>query len=83
MTTYSISLNNELAELVEKEMKSRRFSNRSEFFRDLVRNKFFPSENTAQIEEIPEYSRDYKTIQERSKNPEFIDFEDVLAEHNV
>jgi metal-responsive CopG/Arc/MetJ family transcriptional regulator len=83
MTTYSISLNDELADLVEHEIKSRKFANRSEFFRDLVRTKFLSSENTSSIEEIPVYSEDYKLIQEREKNAELVDFNDILEEHNV
>lgn len=37
MANYHISLNDELAEIVELEMKRGRYANRSEFFRNLVR----------------------------------------------
>lgn len=83
MTTYSISLNDELAEIVEQEMKSRKFSNRSEFFRDLVRTKFYPAKKNSSIEEISSYTKDYKIIKEREKDAEFMNIDQVLAEHNV
>lgn len=40
MANYSISINDELAEIVEKEMKKGRYENRSEFFRELIREKY-------------------------------------------
>lgn len=38
MITMNISLNKELAEVVDREVKAQKFANRSEFFRELVRN---------------------------------------------
>jgi len=41
MTTFTISLPDQLAEAVDKETVTRGFATRSEFFRDLLR-RFFP-----------------------------------------
>jgi len=38
MITMNISLNKELAEVVDREVKENKYANRSEFFRELVRN---------------------------------------------
>lgn len=46
MNTYNISLNKELAELVDKQVKSGYFANRSEFFRQLLRHAFFSNRDT-------------------------------------
>lgn len=40
MVTYNISLNKELAQIVDKKIKSGKFANRSEFFRQLLRSAF-------------------------------------------
>lgn len=45
MTTYNISLNDELAQLVEKQIKINKFANRSEFFRQLLRDFFVTGKN--------------------------------------
>ncbi|MEA1963453.1 MAG: ribbon-helix-helix domain-containing protein [Patescibacteria group bacterium] len=41
MNTYNISLNKELAVLVDRQIKLGKFANRSEFFRQLLRHAFF------------------------------------------
>lgn len=48
MSTYNISLNKELADLVDKQLKEGKFANRSEFFRQLLRHAFFSQEQSAQ-----------------------------------
>ncbi len=48
MQTYNISLNKELAELVDEQLKQGRFANRSEFFRQLLRHAFFSQEQSIQ-----------------------------------
>ncbi len=40
MITYNISLNKELAQFVEKQVKLGKFANRSEFFRQILRSMF-------------------------------------------
>ncbi len=40
MPTYNISLNKELADIVDVELKRGKYSNRSEFFRQLLRKVF-------------------------------------------
>ena len=46
MHTYNISLNKELADLVDKQMINGKFANRSEFFRQLLRHAFFSKTQT-------------------------------------
>ncbi|MCK5319803.1 hypothetical protein KAJ61_00255 [Candidatus Parcubacteria bacterium] len=46
MNTYNISLNKELAVLVDKQVKLGKFANRSEFFRQLLRHAFFSKTHT-------------------------------------
>jgi len=46
MNTYNISLNKELAVLVDKQIKLGKFANRSEFFRQLLRHAFFSKTQT-------------------------------------
>ena len=38
MTTFNISLNKELAQLVDNQVKLEKYANRSEFFRQLLRD---------------------------------------------
>jgi len=40
MVTINISLNEDLAEIVEKEMKEKKYASKSEFFRDLLRRQY-------------------------------------------
>ncbi|MFA6305608.1 MAG: ribbon-helix-helix domain-containing protein [Candidatus Gracilibacteria bacterium] len=40
MITINISLNKELADIVEHEVKAKKYANRSEFFRDLIRKNY-------------------------------------------
>jgi len=80
MTTYSISLADELVEMVEREFKKQKFANKSEFFAALILEKF---SNIDTIENISEFSNDYKIIKERQKDSHFMTFDDILAEHNV
>jgi len=42
MATFNISLNDELVKVINQEIKKRKYANRSEFFRELIRNTFFP-----------------------------------------
>lgn len=82
MTTFNISMDDELAEFVDQMMKRFKFSNRSEFFRDLVRQKYI--EETGVIEQIYPGDPDYELIQrEKLKNDEFIDLEEVLKANNI
>jgi Arc/MetJ-type ribon-helix-helix transcriptional regulator len=77
---YNISINEELAEIVEQMMKAGRYTNRSEFFRDLIR-KYYINEMDMVIEELDENDPDYKYIQERKKDAEFITLEEL--EHDL
>lgn len=74
---YNISINEELAIVVEQAMKEGRYSNRSEFFRDIVRHYYV--ENNHFIEEISNEDNDIKIIKERKKNPKFENLESLIC----
>ncbi len=40
MINYNISVNKELSDIVEREIKIGKYANRSEFFRDMIRDMF-------------------------------------------
>ncbi len=68
MITYNISLNKELAQIVEKKIKSGKFANRSEFFRQILRSMFL-SEKAGKIENDFIYSEPhYSELRKRIKN---------------
>ncbi|OGC82633.1 MAG: hypothetical protein A2V81_03950 [Candidatus Abawacabacteria bacterium RBG_16_42_10] len=73
MVHYNITLNQELADIVDREMKKKKYSNRSEFFRDLVRRQYLAEEDYS-IEEILPGDPDYKFLQslkKKSKSSKF------------
>ena len=47
MITYNISLNQELARFVEKQIKLGKFANRSEFFRQILRSMFLSNKTNS------------------------------------
>lgn len=47
MVTINISINEDLAEIVEKEMKDKKYTNKSEFFRDLIRRQYVYNTSTS------------------------------------
>ncbi len=79
MVTMNISLNKELAEIVEYEVKHKKYANRSEFFRDLIRKQYI--ENDLDIEYVDKDDPDYKLAQKLKKNAEYVDesqiFDDI------
>ena len=77
MITYNISINDELAQIVEEGIKKRKYANRSEFFRDLIRTYYFTQE-TYTIENISPKEEDYKIIKKREKNAKFIPLKKLL-----
>lgn len=80
MTTYNISINDELAELVEASIKQGYYSNRSEFFRDLLRQHY--QQEGVIIEKLAANDEDYKTVQKmkKDKTVEFAPFNEVMNE---
>ena len=71
MINYNISLNKELAQVVEEKMKQGKYANRSEFFRELIRRTFVLGE-TFDIESILPDSPDYKKLEKMSKEKDKI-----------
>lgn len=80
MTHYNISINDELAEIVERLMKERKYANRSEFFRELIRQHYLQDENNYVIEKLDPSDPDYQLIEKMKKEEdlEFIPLDEVL-----
>lgn len=77
MVTINISLNDDLATIVDQEMKDKKFANRSEFFRHLIREAYV-SKSKAVIEEIDQNDADYKLLAERKKSAKFLNESEVF-----
>lgn len=45
MATYNVSINNELAEFINAEIKDKKYASNSEFFRELVRERMLCNRN--------------------------------------
>ena len=74
MITINISLNKELADIVEYEVKTKKYANRSEFFRDLLRKNYILND----IEELDKNDSDYKLVQKMGKDAKFINISELL-----
>lgn len=77
MTHYNITINDELAAVVDRLMAERKYANRSEFFRDLIRRFYLENEDHV-IEELHPDDPDLSLIQNRSKDAEFIALDKLL-----
>ena len=62
MINYNISLNEELAIIVEQEIKKGKYSNRSEFFREMIRKIFIVGKN--EIDEKKHFNYLTRTLEE-------------------
>ena len=78
MPNYNISLNDELAELVDIEIKEGKYSSRSEFFRDLVRQRYVADDGRCDIEVVSPTDPDAVLIQSRKKDASFIPLATLL-----
>ena len=65
MPTFNISINADLVELMNHEMQTKRYGNRSEFFRDVLRRRYF--QDDVVIERVAPSDPDYKLVQRRKK----------------
>ena len=77
MTTYNISVNDDLAIIVEEAIKAQKYANRSEFFRDLVR-KFYVNNNQYEVDELGDNDEDYKLLQKRERQASFVKLTDII-----
>ena len=68
MITYNISLNKELAQIVDKQIKSGKFANRSEFFRQLLRSVFLSVEKNDIADDFIYSEPYYSELKQRVKN---------------
>jgi Arc/MetJ-type ribon-helix-helix transcriptional regulator len=66
MATYNISMNDELDVIVTTEMKRKKYANRSEFFRDLIRKQYVKDDYL--IEVIDEDDPDYSLLKTLDRN---------------
>lgn len=71
MINYNISINNELAQIVEQKIKDGKYANRSEFFRELIR-RIFVFKEPIDIEAIMPDSATHKKLEKMSKEKEKI-----------
>lgn len=78
MPNYNISLNDELAAVVDTEIKMRKYSSRSEFFRDLVRQRYVTDEDQCDSEVLSSEDPDAAIIQSRKKDASFIPLKSLL-----
>jgi Arc/MetJ-type ribon-helix-helix transcriptional regulator len=76
MITMNISLNKGLAEIVDKQIKKKKYANRSEFFRDMIRKQYV--EPAIGIETLDKNDPDYKLVEERSKDADFVDISEIM-----
>jgi len=77
MLHYNISINKELASIVEQEIKAGKYANRSEFFRDMIRD-LFVRKNSLDIEPISKTTTEYREMKKALKNKkDFIPYETV------
>lgn len=67
MPTYNISLNEDLSKIVDTQVKSGKFANRSEFFRQLIRFVFLSSKGN-DINDFIYCEPYYSELKERAKN---------------
>ncbi len=65
MINYNISFNKELADVVEREIKVGKYANRSEFFRDMIRDVFVRED--IEIETISPRTQTYKKLKKEVK----------------
>jgi len=78
MPVYSISINNELARVVEKEMKMRKFANKSEFFRELIRMVCLPKKQDYIIEEVAKDDPDYERAVRLRETGKFVPLKSLI-----
>lgn len=71
MANYNISINHELAEVVEAAMERRKYANRSEFFRDLIRQYYLEQEH---VEPLLSGDPDLAVLQKAKQDAEFVEF---------
>lgn len=76
MPNFNISINTELSQIIDREMKRKKFANRSEFFRDLIRKSYLG--DAYEIEAIPEADADMRVLRSRQKNPSFVNLKKLL-----
>ncbi len=78
MAVYNISLNDELAEIVDMQIRVKKYATKSEFFRDLVREKYVKNVENFDIIELDVNDVDYSLVQSRKENAKFLPISNFL-----
>ena len=80
MPTFTISFNDELAKTVESEVKKGKYSSKSEYFRNLVRQQHLEEEKEDYyIETIEKDDEDFSLLQKRkNNNKKFVELSEIL-----
>lgn len=78
MTNYNISLNDELAEIVENAVEQKMFSSSNDFFIHLIRQQYLKDDEVS-IEEVSPYDADYAFVREREENARFVSLKDLIS----
>lgn len=79
MPNYNISINSELAQVIDRAMREKKYSSRSEFFRDLVRDKFVIGSEENDITRLSSSDSDYALVKKRKRGAQFVRLNDLLC----
>jgi Arc/MetJ-type ribon-helix-helix transcriptional regulator len=75
MATYNISINDELDQIVKSEMHKKKYANRSEFFRSLIRKAYISDNNI--ITKLDKKDPDYNIAIEKYTHGSFSSLEEA------
>lgn len=78
MPNYNISINSELARVIDREIMEKKYSSRSEFFRDLVRDRFVAGDEKYDIAALSLRDPDYALVKKRKLGARFVRLNDLL-----
>lgn len=80
MINYNITINEDLAKIIEREMKRKRYGNKSEFFRELIRKTYLQRPAEYVIEELDAADPDFRELQKlKKKEKKFVPLKSLLA----
>lgn len=80
MPNYNISINPALAKVIDQEIKAKKYSSRSEFFRDLVRDRFVEGSGEYDIAPLSSSDPDYALLKKRKRGARFIPLSNLLCQ---
>ncbi len=80
MPNYNISINQALAKVIDREIRERKYSSRSEFFRDIIRDRFVVGSAEYNIAPLSTGDPDYAVIEKRKRGARFIPLNSLLCQ---